>query len=211
MVCTRFEDDMFVVTSSCPPQRLVNFFKRWQPEIYDVAEFLRGDLKTKNQHILIVYKKIFKQMASSQSIAIPPSENNSPLKLALQSSSILSTSPVLRVDTAPQVGGNLKSKTSMGRVESQPVTTQHLSVQTTSLQWSASDPDLRHLRHERSSKLYSGSASNIGAVSTSPQSRRLLPPPPPGHQSMIVQSSSSARLKLWSVAKQRRKKPLASQ
>ncbi|PFX18915.1 hypothetical protein AWC38_SpisGene16695, partial [Stylophora pistillata] len=179
--------------------------------IHDVAEFLGGDLKTKNQHILIVYKKIFKQMGSSQSIAISPCENNSALKLALQSSSILSTSPVLRVGSTPQVVGNLKSETSMGRVESQPVTTQHLSVQTNRLHLSASDPDLRLLRHERSSKLYSGSASNIGAVSASPRSRRPLPPPPPGHETMIVQSSSSARLRSGSVGQQRRKKLSASQ
>ena len=31
---------MFVVTSSCPPWRLINFFKRWQPE----ARFLFGIL-----------------------------------------------------------------------------------------------------------------------------------------------------------------------
>ncbi|PFX30130.1 Uncharacterized protein C12orf56-like [Stylophora pistillata] len=73
-------------------------------KIHDVAEFLGGDLNTKNQHILIVYIKTSKQMASSHAVAIPPSENNSALKLALQSSSILSTSPVLRVDSAPQEG-----------------------------------------------------------------------------------------------------------
>ncbi|PFX12491.1 hypothetical protein AWC38_SpisGene23548 [Stylophora pistillata] len=129
----------------------------------------------------------------------------------MQSSSILSTSPVLIVDSAPQMGDNLKSKTSMGCVESQPVTTQHLSVQTTSLHSSVSDPDLQHLRHECSSKLYPGSASNIGTVSTSPLGRRPLPPPLPGHESMIVQSSLSTRLKSGSVDQQRRKKPLASQ
>ncbi|PFX18048.1 hypothetical protein AWC38_SpisGene17605 [Stylophora pistillata] len=131
-------------------------YERKPKQIHDVAEFLGGDLKTKNQHILIVYKKIFKQMAASHAIAIPPSENNLAWRLALQSSSILSASPVLRVDSAPQVEGNLKSKTSMGRVESQPVTTQHVSVQENRLRLSASDPDLHHLRHERSSKLYSG-------------------------------------------------------
>ncbi|XP_022810236.1 uncharacterized protein C12orf56-like [Stylophora pistillata] len=109
------------------------------------------------------------------------------------------------------MGDNLKSKTSMGCVESQPVTTQHLSVQTTSLHSSVSDPDLQHLRHECSSKLYPGSASNIGTVSTSPLGRRPLPPPLPGHESMIVQSSLSTRLKSGSVDQQRRKKPLASQ
>ncbi|PFX18053.1 Tyrosine kinase receptor Cad96Ca [Stylophora pistillata] len=80
---------------------------------------------------------------------------------------------VLRVDSAPQVGGNLKSETFMGRVESQPVTMQHLSVQTNRLHFSTSDPDLRYLRHERRSKLYSRSASSIGTVSASPQSRNL--------------------------------------
>ena len=179
-------------------------------QIHDVAEFLGGDLKTKNQHILLVYKKIFKQTASSQAVAIPSSENNSALKLALQTSSILSTSPVLRVDSTPQVGYNLKSKTSMGRVESQPITTQHLSVQTNKLHLSASDPDLRHPRHEHS-KLYSGSTNNIGAVSASPRNTRPLPPPPPGHKSVITQSSSGARLRSGNVGQQRRKKMTASQ
>lgn len=178
--------------------------------IHDVAEFLGGDLKTKNQHILLVYKKIFKQTASSQAVAIPSSENNSALKLALQSSSILSTSPVLRVDSTPQVGDNLKSKTSMGRVESQPITIQHLSVQTNRLHLSASDPDLRHPRHENS-KLYSGSTNNIGAVSASPRNTRPLPPPPPGHESVITQSSSGARLRSGNFGQQRRKKMTASQ
>lgn len=178
-------------------------------QIHDVAEFLGGDLKTKNQHILVVYKKICKQTASSQSVTIPSSESSSSLKLALQASSILSTSPVLRMESMGQGGGKspiLYPKKGMGRVESQPIATQHLTVQANRLHLSASDPDLRHLKYD-DTKLYSGSTGNVKAIPGSPTCRRPLPPPPPGHESTVTQSSSSVRLRAGSMDQKQRKKP----
>ena len=175
-------------------------------QIHDVAEFLGGELKTKNQHILVIYKKICKQTPSNQSVTIPWSENNSSSRLALQAS-ILSASPVLRLEAVERGGGKspvLHPKTSMARVESQPTTTQHLTVQANRLHLSASDPDLRNLKHGYG-ELHSGSTGNMKANPGSPISRRPLPPPPPGHESQVTQSNS--RLRTGSTEQTQRKRP----
>lgn len=180
-------------------------------QIHDVADFLGGDLKTKNQHILLVYKKISKQTSSSQSVTIPWSENSSSTRLALQAS-ILSTSPVLRLETIEQGSGKspvLHPKASMGRVESQPATTQYLAVQANRLHLSASDPDLRNLKDEHR-QMYSGSMGNMKANLNSPGCRRPLPPPPPGHESPVTKSNSKSRLRAASLDQERRKKKPSS-
>lgn len=180
-------------------------------QIHDVAEFLGGDLKTKNQHILLVYKKTCEQTSSTQSVTSPWSENSSSTRLALQAS-ILSTSPVLRLDTVEQGNGKspvLHTRSSMARVESQPITTQFLTVHTNKLHLSASDPDLRNLKYE-DRKLHSGSTGNMKAISGSPRCRRPLPPPPPGHEPQVTQSNSKTRLRSGSESTGRRKKRSAS-
>ena len=180
-------------------------------QIHDVAEFLGGDLKTKNQHILLIYKKICKQASSSQSVTNPSSENSSSTRLALQAS-ILSTSPVLRLKAVERGSGKspvLQPRTSMARVESQPIATQYLTVQANRLHLSASDPDLRNLKHE-DGKLYSGSMGNMKANLGSPSCRRPLPTPPRGHESQVTQSNSKSRIRSGSMDQVRRKKPPAS-
>ena len=181
-------------------------------QIHDVADFLGGDLKTKNQHVLLVYKKISKQtLASSQSVAIPRSENSSSTRLALQAS-ILSTSPVVSLETIERGGGKspvLHPKASMARVESQPAATRYLAVQTNRLHLSGSDPDLRNLKDDHR-QLYSGSTSDMKANPSSPVSRRPLPPPPPGHESPVTQSNSKSRLRAASFDQARRRKKRSS-
>lgn len=191
--------ELFVITC--------NFFF----QIHDVADFLGGDLKTKNQHILLVYKKISKQTSSSQSVTIPRSENSSSTRLALQAS-ILSTSPVVSLEAIERGGGKspvLHPKASMARVESQPATTQYLAVQTNRLHLSASDPDLRNLKDDHR-QLYSGSTGDMKANLSSPVSRRPLPPPPPGHESPVTQSNSKTRLRAASLDQARRRKKPSS-
>lgn len=191
--------ELFVITC--------NFFF----QIHDVADFLGGDLKTKNQHILLVYKKISKQTSSSQSVTIPRSENSSSTRLALQAS-ILSTSPVVSLEAIERGGGKspvLHPKASMARVESQPATTQYLAVQTNRLHLSASDPDLRNLKDDHR-QLYSGSTGDMKANLSSPVSRRPLPPPPPGHESPVTQSNSKTRLRAASLDQTRRRKKPSS-
>ena len=191
--------ELFVITC--------NFFF----QIHDVADFLGGDLKTKNQHILLVYKKISKQTSSSQSVTIPRSENSSSTRLALQAS-ILSTSPVVSLEAIERGGGKspvLHPKASMARDESQPATTRYLAVQTNRLHLSASDPDLRNLKDDHT-QLYSGSTGDMKANLSSPVSRRPLPPPPPGHESPVTQSNSKTRLRAASLDQARRRKKPSS-
>lgn len=179
--------------------------------IHDVADFLGGDLKTKNQHILLVYKKISKQTSSSQSVTIPRSENSSSTRLALQAS-ILSTSPVVSLEAIERGGGKspvLHPKASMARDESQPATTRYLAVQTNRLHLSASDPDLRNLKDDHT-QLYSGSTGDMKANLSSQVSRRPLPPPPPGHESPVTQSNSKTRLRAASLDQARRRKKPSS-
>ena len=179
-------------------------------QIHDVADFLGGDLKTKNQHILLVYKKICKQ-TSSQSMTIPKSENSSSTRLALQAS-ILSTSPVVSLEAIERGGGKspvLHPKTSMARVESQPATTRYLAVQTNRLHLSASDPDLRNLKDDHR-QLYSGSTGDMKANLRSAVNRRPLPPPPPGHEAPVTQSNSKTRLRAASLDQARRRKKPSS-
>lgn len=186
---------------------MCNFFF----QIHDVADFLGGDLKTKNQHILLVYKKISKQTSSSQSVTIPRSENSSSTRLALQAS-ILSTSPVVSLEAIERGGGKLPvlhPKASMARVESQPATTQYLAVQTNRLHLSASDPDLRNLKDDHR-QLYSESTGDMKANLSSPVRRRPLPPPPPGHESPVTQSNSKTRLRAASLDQARRRKKPSS-
>jgi len=186
---------------------MCNFFF----QIHDVADFLGGDLKTKNQHILLVYKKISKQTSSSQSVTIPRSENSSSTRLALQAS-ILSTSPVVSLEAIERGGGKspvLHPKASMARVESQPATTRYLAVQTNRLHLSASDPDLRNLKDDHR-QLHSGSTGDMKANLSSPVSRRPLPPPPPGHESPVTQSNSKTRLRAASLDQARRRKKPSS-
>lgn len=183
-----------------------NFF-----QIHDVADFLGGDLKTKNQHILLVYKKLSKQTSSSQSVTIPRSENSSSTRLALQAS-ILSTSPVVGLETIERGGGKspvLYPKAPMARVESQPATTRYLAVQTNRLHLSASDPDLRNLKDEHR-QLYSGSTGNMDANLNSPVNRRPLPPPPPGHECAVSKGNSKSRLRAASLDQARRRKKPSS-
>ena len=174
-------------------------------QLHDVAEFLGGDLKTKNQHIRLEYKKTCKPAASSQSVTVPYNENSSSSKLALQAS-ILSTSPVLRLEAFEKGSGKfptLQPKSSMARVESQPCTTQYLSVQTNRRHMSASDPDLRNISNG-DVRGYSGSTGNVKANLGSPNCQRPLPPPPPGHES---HSNSNHRFRAGSMDHGRRKQP----
>lgn len=179
--------------------------------IHDVADFLGGDLKTKNQHVLLVYKKLSKQTSTRQSVAIPRSENSSSTRLALESS-ILSTSPVVSLETIERGGGKspvLHPKAAMARIESQPATTRYLTVQMNRLHLSASDPDLRNLKDDHR-QLYSGSTGDMEAKVSSSGSRRPLPPPPPGHESSVAQSNSKSRLRAASFDQERRRKKRSS-
>ena len=151
-------------------------------------------------------------MTSSPSVTVPFSESSLSSKLAIQAS-ILSTSPVMRLEAVEQGGSNspvLRPKRSMAQVESQPCITQHLSLQTNRHHLSASDPDLRNIKHgvERG---YLGSTGNVKDNPGSPNCRRPLPPPPPGHESGVTQSNSSHRYRAGSVDQWRRKGPTTPQ
>lgn len=177
-------------------------------QIHDVAEFLGGDLKTKNQHILLQYKKTCKATSSNQLVTVPFNQSSSSSRLVLQAS-ILSTSPVLRLETSEQ--GNdkstiLKPKGSMARVESQPCTAGYLSAQTNKLHLSASDPDLRNIKHS-GARRYLGSTGNVKANVASTNGCRPLPPPPPGHKDQVTKSNSNRRFRAGSVDHRRRKRP----
>lgn len=169
-------------------------------------------MKTKNQHILVEYKKICKPSLSSpssiQSVSVPFNENSLSSRLALQAS-ILSTSPVLRVKSFEHNNGKssvFRAKESMVRVESQPCTKHSLTVQSR-FHLSASDSDLRNIGLAGDVKGYSGSVGNVKASIGSPNSRRPLPPPPPGHESQVTQSNSNHRYRAGSVDQAHRKRP----
>ena len=168
-------------------------------------------MKTKNQHILVEYKKTCKptpSSPSSQSVSVPFNGNSLSSRLALQAS-ILSTSPVLRLEVLEQKNNKspvLKAKGSMARVESQPCTTRYLSVQTNRRHLSASDSDLRNIGLGNVTG-YSASTGNMKASIGSPCSQRPLPPPPPGHESQVSQSNSNCKYRAGSVDQGRRKRP----
>ena len=164
-------------------------------------------MKTKNQHILVEYKKTYKATPSTQSVSVPFNENSVSSRLALQAS-ILTTSPVLKLKSREQGNGRspvLQPKTSMARVESQPCTTQHLSVQTNKLHLSASDPDLRNIKHSDVRGCL-GSTGNVKTSVGSPSCRRPLPPPPPGHENQATQLNSNYRYRAGSMDQERRKR-----
>lgn len=178
-------------------------------QIHDVAEFLGGDLKTKNQHIRLEYKTTYKLVTSSPSVTIPSNESSLSSKLAIQAS-ILSTSPVMRLEAVEQSGSNspvLQPKRSMAQVESQPCIAQHLSLQTNRRHLSASDPDLRNIKHGVERGYFIRSTGNVKENPGSLNCRRPLPPPPPGHESQVTQSNSSHRYRVGSVDRGRRKGP----
>ena len=98
----------------------------------------------------------------------------------------------------------------MARAESQPATTQYLTVQMNRLHLSASDPDLRNLKDDHR-QLYSGWTGDMKAkASCSPVTRRPLPPPPPGHESPVAQPHSRSRLRAASLDQERRRKKRSS-
>ncbi|XP_068758501.1 uncharacterized protein C12orf56-like [Montipora capricornis] len=169
--------------------------------IHDVAEFLGGDLKTKNQHIRLEYKKPFQPASSHyQPVSVPFGESNATCKLAVQAS-ILSTSPVLRHDALEQ--GHDKSlavqhKRYMSRVVSQPLTQRSLSGQTSRRHLSASNPDLRSIDHFDARGI-------IDKVKS--KNCRPLPPPPLGREGQTMQSNSSNRLQAKSVSHRQKKRP----
>ena len=164
-------------------------------------------MKTKNQHILLQYKKTCKATPSNQSVSVPFNESSSSSKLVLQAS-ILSTSPVLRLEASePPI---LKTKGSMARVESQPCTAGYLSAQTNKLHLSASDPDLRNIKHS-GARGYLGSTGNVKANIRSTNGCRPLPPPPPGHEDQVTKSNSNRRFRAESMDHRRRKRPTTPQ
>lgn len=167
-------------------------------QIHDVAEFLGGELKTKNQHIRLEYKKTFKAASSpQQAVSFPSVEINATCKLAAQAS-ILSTSPVLSHD-ALEI--NLEKPLSVQRkgcvhgAVSKPLASQSLSAQTSTRHLSASNPDLRTIDHCNTKGLLKGS------------SRRPLPPPPLGVEGQSVLGNSNERPQLHSLDYEQTKRP----
>lgn len=166
--------------------------------IHDVAEFLGGELKTKNQHIRLEYKKAFKGASSPQQAGSFPSvEINATCKLAAQAS-ILSTSPLLRHDALEislEKPLSVQRKGCVRGAVSKPLASQSLLAQTSRHHLSASNPDLRTIDHCNTKGLMKGS------------SRRPLPPPPLGVEGQSVPGNSNEKPQLHSLDYEQTKRP----
>ena len=91
-------------------------------------------------------------------------------------------------------------------VQAEGQSAQQLSVETHRYHLSASDPDLRNIKHGVGDR-YLGSTGNVKDDAGSSNCRRPLPPPPPGHESCVTQSPSSHKYSAGSVDQGHRKGP----
>ena len=171
-------------------------------QIHDVAEFLGGDLRSKNQHILIEYKKNGMRQSPSQSVSTPVIEINSSTQLALQSS-FLGTSPVMKLEVFDREGQKspiLRPKSPNSNNQLHSPRTEALKSQ--KLNQSLSNPDLRSIRHGvDKSYTHSSSSSNVRMDLCTSPGGRPLPPPPPGHETEVMQTHSKFKIRSNSMGK----------
>ena len=81
-------------------------------------------------------------------------------------------------------------------VEGQPNASRYLKVQTNKMHLSASDSDLRNIKHRSEKAFYAGPCSLV----TQQVSHRPLPPPPPGLEALVKKSKSNYRARSASVS-----------